>query len=506
MASKATSLLLALLFGLNVLTFAMDGDFEHKCTHDLNEHPEPELLDMEENFPAEGEDRALASASSFRMWAYYGRLSSQPSTYANYIEKQLIPPILAYFSAALKVKYPVSGLFKTTASCGGSAPSILKSGVDADFVYFIDAQLDTSSNWVADSSTCSLASGSKRPLMGKTTLNRNLLKAQTTNILLHEKNMVCVMHEMTHLLGFSSSLYKYFLNSNGNTLSGHILSATLDGATSKVLNVEPLTSTLRSHFGCSSLKGAYMENSGSSATAGSHFERRQFAFEYMTSGLVYEMKVTKFTLALLEGTGWYEPNYGYAEPYSWGEGQGCNFLTKSCSASSFNEFCSGSSRGCSVTGQAGGSCQSDVRSDNCKFIHPNVNYHCENPDAENSARLPGLQTFGRGAGSKCFTGTLTSSSSSGSQTSFCFKYSCSGSGSSTTLAIHVGSKTVTCTGEGSKTVSGYAGSVHCPDPLAFCSSVGAATCPRNCMGRGTCVDGACKCNSGFKGTDCALNA
>lgn len=48
------------------------------------------------------------------------------------------------------------------------------------------------------------------------------------------------------------------------------------------LDVEPLTSRLRSYFGCDSLKGAYLEDEGESGSAGAHFERRVFMNEVNT--------------------------------------------------------------------------------------------------------------------------------------------------------------------------------------------------------------------------------
>jgi len=182
-------------------------------------------------------------------------------------------------------------------------------------------------------------------------------------------------------------------------------------------------------------------------------------------------------------------------------------LTKSCSSSGFSypEFCKSSARGCTVSGTSGGSCSSDTRSDGCKFIHPSVSYHCENSNADSYARLPNIQSFGRSAGSKCFTGTL-STSSSASTTSFCFKYTCSGSGVSTKLTLNLGSKSVACTRKGQVSVSGYKGFVDCPDPIEYCSTAGKKVCPRGCMGRGTCSNGVCTCNKGAKGKDCALVA
>jgi len=245
-----------------------------------------------------------------------------------------------------------------------------------------------------------------------------------------------------------------------------------------------------------------MENTGQSGTVGSHFERRQFAYEAMTSGLIIQMQLSEFTLALLESTGWYVPDYSYADAYYWGQGEGCSFLTGKCSGTSFEEFCSSSSRQCAMTGRGGGSCATDALSDSCKWVHPVQNYDCDNVDADSYARLPSLQSFGRTAESKCFTGTLNTKSA-GSQTSFCFKYSCSGSGSSAKLTLTVGGKSVVCSKKGNVSVSGYAGVINCPDPVEYCATLGIKTCPRGCMGRGTCESGVCVCNKGYSGKDCA---
>jgi len=108
-------------------------------------------------------------------------------------------------------------------------------------------------------------------------------------------------------------------------------------------------------------------------------------------------------------------------------------------------------------------------------------------------------------GSKCFSENLTTAKTV-TATSFCFIYNCQGSGLNTTLALKVGSLNVTCCAKGPVKVTGYNGKIDCPDPLTFCSTIGQSYCPRNCMGRGTCVKNKCVCNTGFVGVDCALNS
>lgn len=36
--------------------------------------------------------------------------------------------------------------------------------------------------------------------------------------------------------------------------------------------------------------------------------------------------IGRMTLALLDSTGWYDVDYTYSEPTTWGKNKGCNFL------------------------------------------------------------------------------------------------------------------------------------------------------------------------------------
>ena len=482
-------------------------------------NPEPEFLDVDEDLSAmvsssSGRRLATLDYPNLRMTANFDYMEATDS-YIAYFKNSLIPPILSYFQATLKVKYPVTTTIKLSTSyktiCGVTVPQALYTGVATDYYIFFNTFEPTTSGsgsvTVASSYACQLATGTKRPLIANTKINPDVLVDASTNILLHEKNMYLIMHEMTHTLGFAQSLYKYFLDDNGAFRTGHIKNGTLGNGTSLVLDVPPLTQRLRTFFGCPTLEGAYMENSGSAQTAGDHFERRHFMFEAMTSGLIYQQSFSQFTLALLEGSGWYVANYSMADPYFFGQGQGCDFLFNDCTATNFtySDFCKGSSKACTVPGRGAGFCQSDIRSDNCRINFGKVDYDCENENYDDVARLPTLETFGRNSGGKCFEGTLSAKSTGTSAATFCFKPTCSGSGVNTTLTIKVGATNVTCKAEGTVKVTGYYGVINCPDPLTFCSTVAQQTCPRGCMGRGNCVKSVCVCNKGFTGKDCALN-
>ena len=61
-----------------------------------------------------------------------------------------------------------------------------------------------------------------------------------------------------------------------------------------------------------------------------HWEKRIFHNEAMTGTDSTNPVFSRITLALLEDSGWYIPDYDKAQPLSWGAGAGCDFATKSC--------------------------------------------------------------------------------------------------------------------------------------------------------------------------------
>jgi len=516
MTSSKSSFLL--LLAVLLCCISQSYTSEHStCNHGQIEQ-NPGFLDIEEDIPSSDPEggRTLQSTGNYpnmRIYPYYGFLTSAPSSYVNYLRNDLIPPIIDYFQGALKVKYPVVGNLKMGSSvtriCEMSPPSILKTtGVPADlFLYFTSYAADMSETNIASASHCYLSSSTKRPLVVRIRINRTRLPISTNNLLYHEKNMVVLIHELMHGLAFSPYLYKYFIDGNRRTRTGHIKKISIAGSVRTVIDVPSLTTRVRNFFGCSTIPGLVLEDDGGSGTDGYHLEKKFFVYEAMSSGSFMGQRVSEFSLGLLEASGWYAVDYSYAEPYFFGQGQGCQFINGACSGTSsprFDEFCTGSSKGCAAHGRGGGYCESDTRSEGCRFVFPRQEYDCDNSDGDNYAALPSLQVFGRGAGSKCFSGSLSTRRSS-STNSFCFKYTCSGSGSSTQLNVQVGKNTIVCTQEEKKSVPGYYGTINCPDPLTFCSTVGKKYCPRNCMGRGRCVNNQCQCNSGYSGVDCALN-
>jgi len=170
----------------------------------------------------------------------------------------------------------------------------------------------------------------------------------------------------------------------------------------------------------------------------------------MTASRIKDARFTEFSLALLEGTGWYQVDYSYAEPMTYGKNEGCNFLDTTCmnlqtKTAAFKEFCSPlTSEAVSWTKRAYGVCGiktisagnssvlpsymnywdnftmvQDQFSDNCPKVEIFSNRDCEDIHSQPSALIKDYEYYGYGG--KAFAGTLNSGSALGSTYGYCFK-------------------------------------------------------------------------------------
>ena len=57
---------------------------------------------------------------------------------------------------------------------------------------------------------------------------------------------------------------------------------------------------------------------------------QQFQNEAMTGTHTQNPIYSRITMALMEDTGWYMPNYEMADNLKWGKGMGCDFALESC--------------------------------------------------------------------------------------------------------------------------------------------------------------------------------
>lgn len=418
-----------------------------------------------------------------------------------YIKGQLIPAVLSYLEAALKVRYPSLSPIRATERylCGFETPASLKSGINADLVVFFNSKNDTKGGWMAAASHCKTSpDGIKRPIIANIGINLYAIGiADPVNKpLIHDLYINVLLHEFIHVLGMNGPLFNFFVDSNGEILKDHIRKIPLNGKSRTVFDLQPLTSKLRDYYNCPTIPGLFLEDYG-----GAHIERRFFQWEIMSTSGIVGSKISFVTLGFLEGTGWYVPDYNYAEPYYFGKGQGCEFYADKVADFNFPEYCQGNEIGCTEVGNGGGYCVGDSLLEGNRVYTAQIHFNCENPKGVKYTPFSNKQIYGRGLGSKCFSGNLTHYQKA-AQISYCLNATCTESG--TEIEVMWGDKKLICDKKGPMTVEGYNGEFNCPDPIRFCNTLAQPACLRNCMGRGTCVNGKCVCNPGFEGTDCGF--
>jgi len=232
---------------------------------------------------------------------------------------------------------------------------------------------------LAVSSPCAVDPVTDRPVVGFANVCLNTLAMGTNGEVDEEsiRTMVDVMsHELVHVLGLNSELYKYFRNSrtgkpltprkenflgkgmgfsitdnvpcvNGqnkrdmalacdNTVRYAEESVKYGDGNVKRGYYEVVTPTVvqvaRNHFNCQDLSGARLENQPTSEDCiGSHFDERTWFTEFMSA--VYDEDAAFFsplTLAFLEDTGWYKSDFRYAENSPFGIFAGCPFVEENC--------------------------------------------------------------------------------------------------------------------------------------------------------------------------------
>jgi len=454
------------------------------------------------------ETRFLKSYNNMRIAVDYQYVLNGDGTdeFKTYVQKQLVPAVVDYLQGALKIKYPATTPIKSTAKtlCGFATPAAILAGVeDADMVVFFNSKNAKGYSWAAATTLCTVASGVKRPIIVNIALNSASLVVADPEVngIRHDLNINLLTHEFMHALGMNGPLYANFVDDQGKLLDGHVKSATVNGTPRTVLDLPYLTDRLRAYYGCDTIPGLVMEK-----TDESHVSRRFFQWDLMSTAGITGTKISEFNLAFLEGTGWYVADYCFAEPYFFGKGEGCGFYAEDIDSANFpDEYCNATGLGCTAVGSSGGYCVSDSSIAVGKVYTHQLEFNCENPKGIYYTTFPSKQVYGRGLGSMCFSGNLTTSkTAAGSLKPYCLTFTCEGKGLETVVYANWGEDKLACTQEGPITPAGYRGQINCPDPVKFCNTIGAPTCKRNCMGRGDCLDGQCICEPGYFGTDCGF--
>ena len=414
-----------------------------------------------------------------------------------------------YYSNALKVHQLSNSIVYTSAldaqmfPDGFSNNDFLGQTLSADVLIQIQEHYDNTKDYVAWCQYWVQDPTTSQPVTA--VIHMNAVKMTEAD----ETQLVQIFtHELTHALGFDGELFPYFTNSNGTQYGYDIfVNATKRGKTVTMLASENVIARSRASFGCSSLQGLELEDTGGDGTEFSHWAARVMYNELMNPReLVLEPVYSDLTLALLQDSGWYLPDYSYGQTIQWGYQKGCNFFDDDCiinQTAAFPEFCADQTGenicdfnlfgyGPCYFAQASGipsyqqyfndtSLGGDPTAEYCPVVYDAVN--CRTATSPNT---DAAETFCPQC--RCVAGTFSISGESTSNRPSCHQISCGNN----TATITIGSYQAVCSTSGEiVNVTGLAGTVTCPDLTMLCDF---KACPDNCLGYECNTNSSC---SGF---------
>jgi len=312
--------------------------------------------------------------------------------------------------------------------------------------------------------------------------------------------MKTALHEMTHALGFTSSLYWDYMTPQGGFYVAPAVEFTNSkGAQKWKMTTPRVIAYIGEHYGCNTLDGLELEDFNDNGQAGSHWENRLVDSEYMSGVASDDSQLSFITLSFFEDMGWYQSNYSMAEPYNFARNTGCGWSVDPCSATNWGRYwCQDStSTACNGPRTAGGYCGigtyttslpsyyqyfsdptqggTSVWDDYCPNYQGYSNRYCHDP-----SQSPGSpNTLGEafGPNSNCWDMT------GGSQTDGCFVTECfqdTSNNNTITLRVNIGGNWVVCPLDGgsvqisSSSFFGQNFNIICPEIGFFCSTIGSS--------------------------------
>ena len=199
-------------------------------------------------------------------------------------------------------------------------------GIDLVILGRFDEKMDSSS--LASAGIRYYEKETGQPLVGIININT---KANYSKINSKEYFQSIVLHEFTHILGFTYAHLNDFVHNIFTKKDKY-------GITRYYVNSTKVIEVAKKYFNCSDIDGVELEEYHGEGTAGSHWEARILLGEYM-NGVIYpeEQVISEFTLALLEDTGYYKAKYYTGGLMRYGKGKGCAFVKDRC-IDSFHEI------------------------------------------------------------------------------------------------------------------------------------------------------------------------
>ena len=204
--------------------------------------------------------------------------------------------------------------------------SLVRGDISADLVIIPRLAVELNNLTLASAAAIKIDSSTHRPIVGICNINR-YIDFSIGNSMDYLQSIL--LHEFTHILGFSYYLFEHFPGGYEETI--FFKKDKRLGLNRTYIKTKKLVETAKKYFNCSRIDGVELENQGGEGTVGSHWEARILLGEYMNGNLyLIEQVISEFTLAVLEDSGWYKVNYYTGGLMRFGKHQGCQFIEEDC--------------------------------------------------------------------------------------------------------------------------------------------------------------------------------
>ncbi|CAH8570621.1 unnamed protein product [Schistosoma curassoni] len=172
---------------------------------------------------------------------------------------------------------------------------------------------------------CQLEANTDRPVAGYINFCPDTLSNEYNDKM---RSLFVATHEILHSLGFSTSLFAFYRDKQNRPLTPRdpiTFKPALGWYSGKNGQVYQWSDNV-----VRSVNRTWLSAFGTFQKLAHIVVLPTVVNDLMTATYTNSFRISPITLAMMEDTGWYIPNYALSQSFSWGRGRGCTFATGSC--------------------------------------------------------------------------------------------------------------------------------------------------------------------------------
>jgi len=247
----------------------------------------------------------------------------------SFLLDRIVPDAKAWVERTVKV-IPVEGnLVLNNKRCykADFPASTTTTGITNTDLAIVATATDDGQQASAWGTACKQDSVTHRPIAGQINFLPNSVEQD------YDLMLAVTIHEITHVLVFSTNLMDDFIDPQTNERLGidtFVKDSVVNGRTRSQITLPTVVAKARQHFCCDSLTGVELENQGEPSSRGNHWETKIIFNDFMAPAVTSWTQYSEITLALFVDSGWYDVNYSEAHTFLYGKCQGCSFVDGYC--------------------------------------------------------------------------------------------------------------------------------------------------------------------------------